>query len=208
MMETSMRTSGRGRLGRACRESTPESVALSVFIGVVGVLFSLLIVAYAMRMRTGDWRTLPVPWQLGLSTAMLILSSASLQWASVAARRGERKSLNKALLATGVFAVAFLASQLWVWQRLVEFGYLASANPANGFFYLITGLHGLHLVGGLVALGRTVAHSRLSGAVARTRASIALCARYWHFLLALWLVLYAALSFLTPAIVAFICGAS
>ena len=58
------------------------------------------------------------------------------------------------LLAAGLFAFAFLAGQLMVWRQLAAAGYFLTANPANAFFYLITALHGLHLLGGLVAWGR------------------------------------------------------
>ena len=69
-----------------------------------------------------------------------------------------------------------------------------AANPANAFFYLLTGVHGLHLVGGLVALGRTADKVWRSFAVNQVRSSVQLCAVYWHFLLALWLVLFGLLT--------------
>ncbi|TCP10681.1 cytochrome c oxidase subunit 3 [Crenobacter luteus] len=181
-------------LARPARPATAR-VAVWLLLGVVFVLFVLCLLAYAMRMRLGDWRALPLPWQLNVSTAMLILSSASLQWASVAARRGGRCARG-ALFAAFVFAAAFLAAQAWAWQALVAQGRLASANPSNGFFFLLTGLHALHVLGGIVAL-------LLAG---RRGERLGLCALYWHGLLAVWLLLYATMAWLTPAIVDFICG--
>ena len=91
------------------------------------------------------------------------------------------------LIAGGVFAVAFLVGQLLAWQQLNAAGYFLAANPANAFFYLITGVHGLHLLGGLVALGRTTAKVWRGVEVSQVRLSVELCAIYWHFLLLVWL---------------------
>jgi len=70
---------------------------------------------------------------------------------------------------------------------------IASSNPANGFFYLLTGLHGVHLLGGLVAWVRTSAKVRAGEDNARINMSVGLCAVYWHFLLVVWLVLFGLL---------------
>jgi cytochrome c oxidase subunit 3 len=164
-------------------------IGLGVFLAVVGALFALFISAYSMRMGMGDWRSVPTPPLLWVNTGMLVMSSVALQWAVVASRRGEMDGVRACLLAGGGFAVAFLAGQLWVWRQLTEGGYLLAGNPANSFFYLITGLHGLHMLGGLVALGRTTDRSWRSMEADEVRLSVELCALYWHFLLLVWLVL-------------------
>jgi cytochrome c oxidase subunit 3 len=69
-----------------------------------------------------------------------------------------------------------------------------ASNPANSFFYLITAVHGLHLMGGLVALGRTTAKVSRGAAMTQVCLSVELCAIYWHFLLLVWLVLLALLT--------------
>ena len=98
------------------------------------------------------------------------------------------------LCAGGVAAVAFLVGQLLAWQQLSAAGYFVAANPANCFFYLITGVHGLHLLGGLVALGRTTAKVWRGVEMDQVRLSVELCAIYWHFLLLVWLVLFGLLT--------------
>ncbi len=180
--------------GRAFSLPTAK-LGLRVFLAVVTVLFSLLVVAYSDRMALADWRPLPDPWLLWVNTAMLVLSSVALQWARVRADRGQIDGLRVDLLAGGGFAFAFLAGQLLVCQQLVALGYYSAANPANAFFYLITALHGLHLSGGLVALGRTTAKVWRGVEVDQVRMSVELCAVYWHFLLLVWLVLFALLLF-------------
>lgn len=162
-------------------------LGLWVFMGVVTVLFTIIVSTYVTRMGFADWRPLPEPRLLWLNTGVLILSSVAMQWAQVAARRGRIDSLRVGLLAGGVFAWAFLAGQLWAWQQLGASGYFLAINPANTFFYLITALHGLHLVGGLVAWGKTTVKVWRGFEV---RLSVELCAVYWHFLLVVWLGLF------------------
>src|ERR687891_333806 len=169
------------------------TLGLRVFLAVVTVLFSLLVVAYADRMVAADWRSLPVPWLLWLNTVMLILSSVALQWAWGGARWGQIDVVWAGLLAGGGFAIAFLVGQLLAWQQLAAAGYFAATNPAVAFFYLITALHGLHLLGGLLAWGRTTVKVWRGFEVGRVRLSVELCTVYWHFLLLIWLVLFGLL---------------
>lgn len=169
------------------------TLGLRVLLAVITVLFSLLVVAYSDRMGLADWRALPDPWVLWLNTAMLILSSVAWQWAVISARRGQLGGVKIGLFGGGSFAFAFLAGQLLVWQQLAALGYFAATNPANGFFYLVTGLHGAHLLGGLVAWGRTSDKVWRGLAPAQVRLSVELCAVYWHFLLVVWLVLFGLL---------------
>ncbi|MGF1609706.1 MAG: cytochrome c oxidase subunit 3 [Kiloniellales bacterium] len=172
------------------------TLGLRVLMAVIALLFTLLVVAYADRMFVPDWRPLPMPWLLWLNTAILILSSVGLQWAAVSARQGEIEGVKAGLLVGGAFAFAFLVGQLLAWQELAALGYFATTNPANAFFYLLTALHGLHLLGGLVAWGRTGDKLwRVRVELDRLRLSVELCAVYWHFLLVIWLVLFGLLLF-------------
>jgi len=95
-------------------------------------------------------------------------------------------------------ALAFLAGQLIAWRQLDAAGYYLTANPAAAFFYLITGVHGLHILGGLVALGRTMDKAWQGVALGNVRLSIELCAIYWHFLLFVWMALFSLLLLTDP----------
>lgn len=172
----------------------PSKIGLGIFLAVVGSLFALFISAYAMRMQLPDWRTLPVPGILWLNTTMLVLSSFALHRAKRAAYQGEMSELRMDLLAAGISALAFLSGQLLAWRQLTGEGYLLAANPANSFFYVLTGVHGLHLLGGLVALGRTTEKAWRETVTERLRLSVELCAIYWHFLLVVWLVFLSILT--------------
>jgi cytochrome c oxidase subunit III len=167
----------------------PAKVGLGVLLAVIGSFFALFISAYAMRMQLPDWRTMPIPPVLWLNTAMLVASSLALHGAKVAAHRGEAGELKFSLIAAGVSALAFLSGQLVAWQQLSHEGYGLTINPANDFFYILTGAHGLHVLGGLVALVRTSEKAWHPNPADRLSLSIELCAAYWHFLLFVWLVL-------------------
>jgi cytochrome c oxidase subunit 3 len=171
------------------------TIGLGVFLVIVGTLFALLISAYSMRMAVADWRSLPVPGVLWFNTGLLVASSVALQLAYAAVKRGRMEDLKLGLLAGAGFALLFLFGQILVWQQLNAAGYFVAGNPANAFFYLLVALHGLHLSGGLVALGRGA--NRVWRSTYRrdaVRRSIGLCAAYWHFLLLIWLVVMALLT--------------
>jgi cytochrome c oxidase subunit 3 len=170
------------------------TIGLGVFLAVVVTLFVLLISAYFMRMELADWAQMPAPKLLWFNTGLLICSSVALQYAQVAARSGRMEDVGGGLIAGGLFAFAFLVGQLLAWQQLNAEGYFLATNPANAFFYLLTGLHGLHLLGGLVALALTADKVWRGFDPGQVRLSVRLCAIYWHFLLALWLVLFTLLT--------------
>jgi cytochrome c oxidase subunit III len=172
----------------------PAKIGLGVFLAVVGSLFALFISAYSMRMSMVDWRALPVPRLLWFNTGVLVTSSIALQWAHMAARRNDMDGVIIGLCAGGASALIFLGGQLLAWRQLSLAGYFVASNPANSFFYLITAVHGLHLMGGLVALGRTIAKVWRGAEMSQVRLGVELCAIYWHFLLLVWLVLLALLT--------------
>jgi len=174
----------------------PAKIGLLILLAVITSLFGLFISAYWMRMEHahGDWSPLAVPRLLWLNTALLILSSAGMQWASGAARRSQTQRVRVALITGGAFAWAFLAGQLLAWRQLSASGYFVASNPAVAFFYLLTAVHGLHLLGGLLVWGKTVTRMVRPGAeLIDVRSSVELCTVYWHFLLLVWLVLFAVL---------------
>jgi len=169
-------------------------VGLGVFLAVAGCLFSLLCAAFFMRMDAPDWQAPPIPGILWFNTAVLIASSLALDLARRAADRRETDDVKSWLLVGGGCALLFLLGQLWAWRELAAQGLYASSNPANAFFYLLTGTHALHLVGGLAALARTARAAWGGHGGAELAASVELCAIYWHFLLFVWLLLFAMLA--------------
>ena len=174
-------------------KAAARKLALKVFLAIVTVLFMLLVVAYARRMAYEDWRPSPQLGLLWANTFALVLSSVALQWALFSARRGQMDGMRVAFLAGGAFTVVFLVGQILAWRQLGAMVYFDVTNPAIAFFYLITGLHGLHLLGGLVAWGRTFTKVWGDFDLAKIRNSVELCTLYWHYLLGVWLVLFGLL---------------
>ncbi|MBA5638787.1 cytochrome c oxidase subunit 3 [Duganella sp. LX20W] len=185
-------------------------VGLWVLIGVVSMLFFLFGAAFVMRMAASDWLPLPVvPWQLWCSTTLLFVAGVAWQRASWAASLGLKRAAELAVAVAAGTSVLFLGAQLWAWRVLTGLDVTVAGNPANSFFYLITGLHGLHVMGGLIAAALAARPLIVDGSAGRTvqaSGAIALCARYWHFLLVLWLAMFAMLFLVTPAVVQAICG--
>ncbi|MCA8018878.1 cytochrome c oxidase subunit 3 [Burkholderia metallica] len=184
------------------RSGAPNTgrTGLIVFMAVATALFSLLLLAYGMRMREPDWQPIPHPALLWWNTGALALASAAMQQA-------RRITWHRAawLVAGGGLAALFVIGQLAAWRMLSAAGQTIAVNPSDSFLYLLTGLHGLHVLGGLAAWGMTIVRVRRADPF-RAQRAIALCAIYWHFLLAVWLVLLAAMWWITPAIVAAVCG--
>jgi cytochrome c oxidase subunit 3 len=170
--------------------------ALRVYFAVASVMFALVIAVYLMRMGIGhtmgfqDWSPTPEPVLLWINTLLLFVNSLAFQHTYNVARRGQMDRVEVGLLASGFLSFLFLAGQLIVWRQLTTRGFYLTSNPANSFFYLITTLHGLHMLGGLIAWTRTVLKFRAAVPAAKLTLSIRLCAMYWHFLLIVWLAFF------------------
>ena len=168
-------------------------VGLIVFLTVATSLFSLFISAYFTRMEYSDWSPLPEPGILWVNTGLLVLGSIFFQLARNAAIRSEVTSVKKNLFIGGLFTFAFIAGQLWAWQGLYDAGYFLTSNIANAFFYVLTTIHALHILGGLWVWSKTTFKLQNNVEVHKIRMSVELCTIYWHFLLLVWLVLFALL---------------
>lgn len=175
-------------------ESPPERVALGFFLTVASVIFSLLAVSYVIRMSLPDWTRLADPSQLWFNTGLLVISSVLFQWARNIANAGKQKNLLTAFIGGGVFALLFIAGQMLTWNNLQASGYFMASNPANSFFYLLTGLHIAHLLGGLWVWSKSSIRLLAAGKPDDLRLSIELCTVYWHFLLIVWLLMFAMLA--------------
>ena len=178
-----------------------QRIGLWVFLAVITSLFGLFVSAYYMRLSghhgTGpaqDWMALSEPPVLWLNTVLLIAASVAMQ----AARKAVRTSVERgftALLLGGLLTLAFLGGQFYAWGQVRESEFFSPVNPAVAFFYLLTAVHGLHLLGGLYVWGRTLARMRREDVetidlLQSINLSVELCGVYWHFLLLVWLGLF------------------
>lgn len=191
-----------GRGSAEIMTASPVRTGLWMFLGVATSFFALFITAYAIRMNPhatvgiviGDWRPVPEPPILWFNTAMLFLASLGMEIARRAVDKEQTGRARAGMLAGGLFTLAFLAGQLLAWRQLQAAGYYAAANPANAFFYVLTALHGLHLLGGLFVWVRNARRmSRPSEPAGSFALGVELCTIYWHYLFLVWLILFGLL---------------
>jgi len=182
--------------------SMPAKTALYFFLSVVSVLFLLFTITFLSRSQAVDFQALAgEPWlpfsqpnSLWFNTGALVLASISLQLAVLFARQQKTSNLLITLVLATIFSATFLIGQFSVWQQLTLNGYALNQNPANSFFYLLTGIHGLHLLGGIFALVRVVWIYWKKSDTQSLTYSLKLCTTYWHYLLIVWLFLFALLT--------------
>ncbi len=170
-----------------------KTVALTVLLAVMTSFFALILSAYSERMELGDWVPLTEPVLLWVNTGILVAASLAFQWTRNAAIHDQSDRLMPGMIVTGVLTIAFILGQYVAWRLVNASGQYLSSNPANAFFFFLTGVHALHILGGLFVWVRAMQRLASGGHAAAVRQSIELCAVYWHYLLLVWLVLFGLL---------------
>ena len=171
----------------------PARIGLWAFMAVATSLFSLFVSAHLMRMHHGYWCHIDPPRILWANTVLLVLASIAFQRARSAVDRGRKSRVRSSLAVGGVLTIAFLAGQFLAWRELAPTLYFIQGNPATASFHLLTGVHGLHVLGGLWAWGRVFVRLGGDAELIDLRLGVQLCTVYWHFLLLVWLALFAVL---------------
>lgn len=169
--------------------------ALAAFLAVVTSLFALFVSAYLMRRHMHDWSDVTEPDILWVNTLLLVFASLVYHGARTAAIKSQTGRLKAGLALAGMLTFLFLAGQLLAWRQLHDSGYYVSSNPANAFFYLLTAVHGLHLLGGLWVWGRSVVKVMTGAEAEAVRTSVQLCTVYWDYLLLVWVILFGLLLY-------------
>ncbi|MEH0155330.1 cytochrome c oxidase subunit 3 [Limibacter armeniacum] len=169
----------------------PQKFALWIFIVSVVMMFGGFTSAYIVRQAEGNWDVFELPNILYVSTAVIILSSVTMHWAVMEARKDNFAKLKLAMVVTTVLGAAFLVLQFLGWGELVDINvYFSFSNPSNSFVYVLTGLHAIHVISAVIYLLVTL-YSAISMKVhSRNMARIEMCATYWHFLDGLWVYLF------------------
>lgn len=192
---------GHGREGADFRFS-PARYRVGVWVAIAGIvmLFTALASAYIVRSASGDdWRPMTIPKVLWLSSALLIVSSITIEFARRQLKSQHDRSYSLWLTNTLVLGIGFVAAQLFAWRQFVKQGLYMASNPHSSFFYLFTGVHGVHVLGGLIVLTYLVVRTRkkaatVDGELRRIGAADA-AAIYWHFMDGLWICLFLLLFF-------------
>jgi cytochrome c oxidase subunit 3 len=163
-------------------------VGLWAFLATVTMLFMGFTSALLLRRASADWRPLPVPSLLYVSSAALVLSSLTL---GIARRRligWDLVGSERMTWATGALGAAFVLAQLATWRQLAAAGVFIATNPSSSFFYVLTGVHIVHVLGGLGWFCKVMLQLRRM-AFAPGEDGLGLFTTYWHFLGGLWLYL-------------------
>ena len=175
-------------------------IGMWVAMAAILMMFTALTSAYIVRAASSnDWRPIAMPRILLLSTAFIIISSATIELARRKLKFALEGSFRRWLLLTTALGVAFLGSQLLAWRQLVAQGIYVASNPHSSFFYLLTATHGVHLLAGLLALAylfvRTSKSLANHQAQASWHAAAGAVTLYWHFMDGLWIYLFLLLFF-------------
>jgi cytochrome c oxidase subunit 3 len=183
-------------------ESSANRYRIGMWVALASILmmFTALSSAYIVRAASStDWQPLRMPRMLLLSTALILLSSGTLETARRKLKDASSQAHKRWLLFTVVLGVGFLVSQLLAWRQLVRQGVYVASNPHSSFFYLLTAAHGVHLLGGLAALAYLSLRRRAlpdnAPAVAKAQAGADAVTLYWHFMDFLWIYLFVLLFF-------------
>lgn len=176
--------------GAALNPLTPQKVGLLVFLATVGCVFSLLIAAYFMRQGSPDWQMPNLPNILWINYFVIVIASCSIQLAYHYANTNNETYSTRWLYVTGILSLLFLLGQFVAAMQFANGGVYTYGNPAASFFYLLTAMHALHLMGGFIALVRTINKTQRSNSSQAIASSIDLCAIYWHYMLFIWTLLF------------------
>lgn len=169
----------------------PQKFALWIAMAGIIMMFAALTSAYIVKKGAGNWLDFPLPKIFYFSTVVMVASSLTIQWSNYAYRRQHYRGYMAGLLLTTILGVTFVVMQYQGWQELFNMGVTINANVSGSFFYVISGLHATHVLGGLAVLSVALVHAfnlpfRYT---ARRHLRLDLTTQYWHFVDILWLYL-------------------
>lgn len=176
-------------------------VGMGLILLIVLMTFGGLIGSYVVLAtnQSLEWKPFNLPFQIWISTALIIISSILYEIAKKNLLAGNQVKAGKWFLLTSVLGSIFIASQILSWLNLVRLGYYASGNPYAGFFYILTAVHAAHVLGGIISLTYIVLKTRIITSDAeellKRQWFATVVGWYWHFMGALWLILFLLLGF-------------
>ena len=162
---------------------------MTVTLGGMLMFFMALVSAYIVRkgFPNSDWRSLNVPRILWFNTIILLASSVTLEFSRRLRSRGDEEGFRHWWGVTAILGLFFIAGQVIAWRQLAAAGVYLATNPSSSFFYVFTGAHALHLLGGICGLITIML--RDTRLLARATA-VEVVAMYWHFMDGLWVFLF------------------
>ena len=181
----------------------PEKYRIGMWVALASILMLFIALTSAYIVRgvpalgggTNDWVPIEMPRVLWLNTLVLIISSVSMELARRTLKKNDYGGFKLWISLTTLFGVVFLAGQVLAWRQLAGQGVFINSHPHSSFFYLLTSLHGLHLLGGVIALTYVMVAAFRMRIGFRRRAAVGVTAIYWHFMDVLWIYLFGLLFF-------------
>ncbi|AKD57795.1 cytochrome c oxidase subunit 3 [Spirosoma radiotolerans] len=168
----------------------PRKFIMWLFIVSIIMLFAAMTSAYLVRRAEGNWLEYDIPSVFSYSSVVLVISSLTMHWAYLAAKKDNFSSLKIAITITFALGIAFLYMQFQGWVELVKENVFFVGNPAGSFMYIFTGLHGFHLISGLIVLVFALVAAFKFRIHGKSLNQLEIAATYWHFLDVLWLYLF------------------
>jgi cytochrome c oxidase subunit III len=175
------------------RSMNPKKFALWLFIVSVIMLFGAWTSAYIVKRAEPGWSSFELPGAFWFSSAIIILSSVTMVWAHLSAKKDNIDHTKLALALTAGLGITFLVGQWMAWQEMVKMNYYfagSSSNSSSSFIYVLSGFHGLHIVSGLIFLTIVLVATFRYKVHSRNMLRMEMCSTYWHFLGGLWLYLF------------------
>jgi cytochrome c oxidase subunit III len=185
-----------GKKGDEAQRFSPKPYRLTLWILIAAIfmMFGAVIASYVVLSSGEKWPAIPVPRLLWLSTALIFVSSLTLEAARSSLKAGSDRAYVRWLSPTLLLGLGFLASQVFAWRQLVAQGFYLATNNHSSFFYLLTGAHALHLLGGILGLSYLLLRTRHrraeKSAEMKRRAAVGVVSVYWHFMDGLWILLF------------------
>jgi cytochrome c oxidase subunit 3 len=166
---------------------TRAYVGTWVLLTAIIMLFAGLSSAYIVLRGLPQWQNITLPRIVWANTLVLLASSVALEFARQAVRRNQPALVRQWMAISGILGVGFLAGQVLAWRQLVAAGVYLSTTIHSSFFYVLTGVHALHLLGGLVGLGMVLQKAFANRLSATNHEPLKVCALYWHFMDVVWI---------------------
>ena len=174
----------------------PKKFAMWLFLASVVMLFASLTSAYVVRRADGNWFTFDLPSMFFITSFIILTSSITMHLSYVAAKQDSPERVKTWVTVTAILGVLFMVGQLIGWQQLVNNRvHFSGGNPSASFVYVLSGLHGVHLVSAVFFLAIVWNSARQLKITSKNLAQIEMCTTYWHFLGGLWLYLFVFLLY-------------
>lgn len=168
----------------------PVKFVLWLFILSSIMMFAGLTSAYIVRQAEGNWKIFDLPTIFYYSTVLILLSSATMHYSMLQAKKFNIEKQKIGLLATFLLGVGFLFAQYYGWQELISNKVYFVGNPAESFVYVISGLHGVHIIAGLCIMLAAIIGAYRKINQTKNIFRMELTSIFWHFIDILWIYLF------------------